>query len=114
MPTTTYSFGRVVLVQFPFTNFAASKKQPAIVVSNEACNSSRPDLILMALTSQFHPTALPGEHLISEWQAAGLIKPSAAKPVFFTFEQSLILKPLGIFQLPDRDAVRAAIAAVLG
>jgi mRNA interferase MazF len=114
MSTTTYNFGEIVLVQFPFTNFAASKKRPAIVVSNQAYNSSRPDVILMAVTSQFHPTALPGEHRILEWRAAGLLKPSAAKPVLFTLEQSLILKPLGILQLPDQDALRSAIAAILG
>jgi mRNA interferase MazF len=114
MSTTIYNFGDVILIQFPFTNLAASKKRPAIVVSNQAYNSSRPDVILMAVTSQFHPAALPGEHCISEWQAAGLMKPSAAKPVFFTFEQSLILKSLGVLQLHDQDAIRSAIASILG
>lgn len=51
MPTTTiYDFGDVVLVPFPFTNQTTTKKRPAIVVSSDAYNKARPDLILMALT----------------------------------------------------------------
>ena len=33
-----FEFGDVVLVPFPFTNQAASKKRPAVIVSNEAYN----------------------------------------------------------------------------
>ena len=46
-------FGDVVLVPFPFTSQAASKKRPAVVVSNKAYNTARPDVVVMAITSQF-------------------------------------------------------------
>ena len=53
MPTmTSYKFGDPVLVPFPFTDQTTTKKRPAVVVSSEAYQKHRPDLILMAVTSQ--------------------------------------------------------------
>ncbi len=62
MPNTTiYSFADVVRVPFPFTNQSTTKKRPAVVVSSAAYNEQRPDIILMAITSQFRPTNTVGE-----------------------------------------------------
>ena len=53
MPTTTgYEFGDVVLVPFPFTDQSAMTKRPAVVVSSDPYNRSRPDVIVLAVTSQ--------------------------------------------------------------
>ena len=53
MPNTTaYSFGDVVLVPFPFIDQTASKKRRAVVVSADAYHQRRPDLIVIAVTSQ--------------------------------------------------------------
>jgi len=72
-----YQFGDVVLVPFPFTNQAASKKRPAVVVSNGRYNHAKPDVVVMAITSQFRPNPTLGEVWLTAWQAAGLLKPSA-------------------------------------
>ena len=47
-----YEFGDVVLVRFPFTNQAAFKQGPACIVSSRAYNAAKPDVIIMAITSQ--------------------------------------------------------------
>ena len=47
-----FEFGDVVLVPFPFTDQSAGKKRPAVVISSVAYNNERPDLIIMAVTSQ--------------------------------------------------------------
>jgi mRNA interferase MazF len=53
MPNTiACSFGDVVLVPFPFTDQTASKKRSAVVVSADAYHQRRPDVIVMAVTSQ--------------------------------------------------------------
>ena len=109
-----YEFGDVVLVPFPFTDQAASKRRPAAVVSNRAYNRAKPDVVVMAITSQLHPSPALGEVWIGGWQAAGLIKPSAAKPVFATLEQALIIRRLGTLAAADQVAVRTAIAETLG
>ncbi len=110
----SYSFGDVVLVRFPFTHQGASKQRPAVVVSNATYNSAKPDVVMMAITSQLRSTAAFGEVWIGEWHGAGLLKPSAIKPVFATIEQALILKQLGSLSDIDEVALRSAIDAVLG
>lgn len=49
-PMTAYSFGDIVLVPFAFTDQSAAKKRPAVVVSSDAYNQKRPDIIIMAIT----------------------------------------------------------------
>jgi len=74
-----FEFGDVVLVPFPFTSQRASKKRPAIVVSSRGCSIARPDLIVMAVTSQLRSDPGMGDAWISRWQSAGLFKPSVIK-----------------------------------
>ncbi len=52
---TSFEFGDVVLVPFPFTDQSTAKKRPAVVVSSAAYNAERRDLIVMAVTSQVRP-----------------------------------------------------------
>jgi mRNA interferase MazF len=56
-----FEFGDVVLVPFPFTDQTASKKRPAVVVSNRAYNTARLDIIVMAITSQRRPNPRLGD-----------------------------------------------------
>jgi mRNA interferase MazF len=109
-----FEFGDVVLARFPFTNQAAFKQRPAVVVSSRAYNTVRLDVVIMPITSQIGSSSGVGEMKISEWQRANLLKPSAIKPVFATLEQRLIFRRLGILGAQDQSALRAAIAAVLG
>ena len=109
-----FDFGEVVLVPLPFTSQRASKKRPAVVVSNRAYCAARPDLIVMAVTSQLRPNPALGETSISHWQAAGLLKPSVVKPVLATLEQRLVLRRLGALVDNDRAALRRAISEIIG
>lgn len=109
-----FEFGDVVLVPFPFTSQTAAKRRPAVVVSNRIYNLARPDIVIMAITSQIRASPAPGEVWVKEWQAAGLLKPSAIKPVFATLEQILVLRQLGTLGSDDQAALRNAIAATLG
>jgi mRNA interferase MazF len=49
---TSFEFGDVLLVGFPFTNQIGQKKRPAVVVSSTSYHRTRPDVISMAITSQ--------------------------------------------------------------
>jgi mRNA interferase MazF len=109
-----YAFGDVVLVPFPFTDQSTTKRRPAVVVSSTAYQRERPDLILMAVTSQIRPAAGLGEVSVRDWQAAGLLKPSAIKPVITTVERSLVIRRLGQLNDQDREALRQAIQAIVG
>lgn len=63
---TSFEYGDIVLVPFPFTDQSATKKRPAVVISSEAYNSERPDLIIMAVTSQIKPTSVIGEVIVQD------------------------------------------------
>ena len=102
------------LVPFPFTSQTASKKRPAVVVSNRAYGSAKPDVIVMAITSQLRPAPALGEVWVTEWRSAGLLKPSAIKPVFATLEQALVLRQLGTLHTNDQMSLRKAISEIIG
>lgn len=109
-----FDFGDVVLVPFPFTSQTASRKRPAVVISNRAYSVNRPDLIVMAITSQLRPSRGLGETWVSTWQSAGLLKPSVVKPVFATLEQGLVLRRLGALDADDQAELRRAMGEVIG
>ena len=68
MPSTTpYNFGDVVLVGFPFTNLQTTKKRPAVIISSQSYQQNRPDVILMAITSQVRQPLATGEALLQDW-----------------------------------------------
>jgi mRNA interferase MazF len=62
-----FKFGDVVLVPFPFSDQTTSKKRPAVVISSSTYHHSRPDLILMAITSQANLSSRLGEVTIHDW-----------------------------------------------
>lgn len=113
-PTTGYSFGDVVLVPFPFTNQAGTKKRPAVIISSAAYNTAQRDVIIMAVTSQLRPSGMLGEAPVADWEAAGLVKPSAIKPVITSIEQTLVIRRLGRLTPEDQQALRNAIANIVG
>lgn len=109
-----YEFGDVVLVPFPFTDQITSKKRPAIVVSSAVYHRERPDLIVMAATSQIKSTTSFGEVTILDWKQAGFIKPSIIKPIFATVEKGLVLRKLGRLGEKERRDIQNALQVILG
>jgi mRNA interferase MazF len=109
-----HSFGDVVLVPFPFTDQSGAKKRPAVVVSGSGYNAGRRDIVIMAITSQMRQPLGFAEALVTDWQAAGLIKPSALKPVFTTIEQGLVFRTMGQLSAGDQRTLREAIAQAIG
>ncbi len=104
----------MVLVPLPFSDQSASKRRPAVIVSNHAYNEGRRDVVVMAVTGQLRPTPGLGEVWLNHWAEAGLLKPSVVKPVFATIEQRLIIRSLGALHASDRVALRQAIAETIG
>lgn len=109
-----YALGDVILVPFPFTDQSTTKRRPAVVISSGRYNTARPDLILLAITSQVRASLAFGEALIVDWQPAGLIKPSVFKPLITTIEQVLVIKRLGNLSTDDETALRAVIDKIVG
>ena len=90
-------------VPFPFTDLSAIKQRPALVISPGRLNDARPDLLVVAITSQI-PAALGEDEVLladAELGECGLPKPSIVKlGKIFTIHQGLIRKKLG--RVPQR------------
>lgn len=109
-----FQFGEVVLVPFPFTNQVESKKRPAVVISSTAYHTNRQDLLIMAITSQAHTAPDFATFPVVDWQVAGLLKASFAKPVLTTLEQALVIRRMGSLSLRDQHSLRQMLAQILG
>jgi|AntRauTorckE6833_2_1112554.scaffolds.fasta_scaffold38035_3 mRNA interferase MazF len=114
MPSTiNYEPGDVVLVGFPFTNLKTTKQRPAVIVNSSQYRDYRPDLILIAVTSQIRDPLTFGEYLLADWKAAGLLKPSVLKPLIATVEQRIVLRKLGTLSSGDKKALSELLQLVL-
>jgi mRNA interferase MazF len=103
---TTYNFGDILLVQFPFTDQSSTKKRPAVVISPNRYHQEKSDLIIMAITSQLSSDRQWGEVLIADFSLAGLIKPSLIKPVITTLQKNLVIRKLGTLQNSDQEKLK--------
>jgi mRNA interferase MazF len=112
--TTTYDFGDIVLVPFPFTDPMATKKRPAVIVSSVKYNKARPDVILMAITSHLAGYLRIGEVVVADWKAAGLLKPSTIKPIITTIEKKLVIRTLGRLSQTDLSSLRVILKTIVG
>ena len=109
-----YRFGEVVLVPFPFSDQTASKKRPAVVVSSAAYHANRADSLIIAITSQARTTLDFATFPVADWQAAGLLKPSFAKPALTTLEQMLVIRRMGHLSLGDQHSLHQMLTQILG
>jgi mRNA interferase MazF len=111
---TTYNFGDVLLVPFPFTYQTTTKKRPTIVISSDSYNQSKLDILLIAVTSQVNIPLQFGETLITEWSRAMLLKPSVIKPIITTLEKQLVIKKLGKLEAADILALQSSLQQIIG
>ena len=110
---TSYDFGDLVLVPFRFTDQTATKMRPAAVISSAAYHRHRPDLLILAVTSQTRPVQGFGEATVAKWHQAGLLKPSVMKPVIATIDRALVLRRLGRLEDEDNQSMQQLLSAIL-
>src|SRR5688572_28077153 len=109
MPSTTsYKRGDVVLVPFPFTDLKTVKQRPALSISADVFNSTRDDVVVVAITSQVPAKLATDEFPIppNELAGCGLPKPSMLwlnKVV--ALHQRLVIKRIGNFLATTLETV---------
>lgn len=111
--TTSYKRGDIVLLPFPFTDQSGTKRRPAVVLSTDAYNLRRADLIVAPITTNVAGRQ-PDDTLLADWAAAGLLKPSAVKGILGTVEQSLVIRKLGALFTSDLQQVEQSLANTVG
>ena len=110
-----FCFGDILWLTVAYTDGSGSKRRPVVVVSSAALNQQRRDVAVIALTSKQEPfTTYPGELLLEDWQAAGLSRLSAIKPVFVTYQQDILPPKEGALSANDKARLRAHLPTLLG
>ena len=102
------------LWRYPIHLARCIKKRLAVVVSSDDYNRLRPDIIIMAVTSQMRSADYFGDVGVSDWKQAGLLKPSVIKPIFTTIEKNLVIKQLGRISDNDRANLAGALREIIG
>jgi hypothetical protein len=70
-------------------------------------------VIITAITSRID-RILIGDHLIADWQIAGLLFPSVATAVVRTIKQDMVNKKLGSLSIQDSGEVGKKLKWALG
>ncbi len=108
-PTAIYEQFDVVVVPFPFTDINATKRRPALILSDAiAFNTSVGRSVMAMITTATHSSWLL-DVKITDLQAAGLKTPSIVRMKLFTLEHSLIVKRIGKLTVTDRHTVEKAL-----
>ena len=102
----------IVRVPFPFTDRAAVKKRPAVVLSTRVFNSVSRHTI-MAMITKRGQSAWPNDYDLQKWEQAGLRFPSWIRLKLFTLENTLLIDRLGRLQSADVAGFRAAARPAL-
>jgi mRNA interferase MazF len=110
---TSYNRGDVILVDIAFSGAVGFKRRPAVVISTSRFNLAGIKLVVAAITSNVSPPYRPGDTLLNDWRAAGLIKPSAVRGVFATVDNSDVVRKLGTLSVADFAQVEQGIADIL-
>jgi mRNA interferase MazF len=105
---------QVVRVPFPFTDRAASKNRPALVLSDAAAfNVIAGHAVLAMITSASNPP-WPLDCPIDDLPDAGLPAPSVVRCKLFTLDTRLLRGALGHLSGPDAERVAQTLARLLG
>jgi mRNA interferase MazF len=108
----TFKAFTVVRVPFPFTDRAAGKNRPALVLSDDKVFNGPAGHSVMAMITSEANAPWPLDCPITDLAAAGLPAPSKVRFKLFTLDHRLVRGELGRLAAVDEAAVRAAFAKV--
>ena len=96
---------QVVVVPFPFTDRATTKRRPALVLSGKSFNRHGHSVLAMITSASHHPW--PGDTLIGNVKPAGLTARSLVRLKVFTLDNRFIARRIGTLEDADQMAVAA-------
>ena len=99
----------VVAVPFPFTDRDATKRRPALVLSNERFNQQHNQLVLAMITTATD-NVWTSDVSLTDWQDAGLKLACHFRLKLFTLDQNLVVKTIGHLSSKDIKSVQAVLA----
>ena len=102
----------VIAVPFPFTDRDATKRRPALVISNELFNEQHDQLVLAMITTTTN-NVWPSDVSLTNWQEAGLKVACHFRLKLFTLDQKMVLKTIGHLSSQDIKSIQVILAKYL-
>jgi len=109
----TYEQFDVVVVPFPFTDRATSKRRPALVLSDRQIFTAKAGHSVLAMITSANNSDWPLDIVINDLDAAGLPSPSIVRMKLFTLDNQLIIRKAGKLSLADQTDVIGATQQLL-
>ncbi len=106
---TTYSAkpGDIVLVKFPFTDLASTKKRPSLVLNTVKFHKELYLATIAMITSRIEEPFIEGDLILKNWKDCHLLHPSLLRlSKITTIENKLIDKKIGQLQKVDSIQVQ--------
>ena len=110
--TTAYKRGDIVLVDFVFSEETRSKRRPVLLLSSDRYMEGRQEVVVSAITSNTG-RILVGDHLMADWEEAGLLFPSVVTGILRTIKQSMIDRKMGEVSQGDLAEIESNLSQIL-
>ena len=108
----TYKPYDVLVVPFPFTDSAAVKRRPALVLSADQFQDRAGHLVLAMITSREN-RGWPLDVELTNLKSAGLPHASVVRMKLFTLDERFVLSKAGRLAEFDRRAVQRSLRLLL-
>ena len=106
-----YDRDDVVVVPFPFSERAAVKRRPALVLSNRAFNREGHTVMAMVTTKKI--PSWPGDATIADYPSAGLKVSCLVRFKLFTLDNRLIVGKIGHLSGNDAERIASCLGGIL-
>jgi mRNA interferase MazF len=101
----------VVVVPFPFTDRATTKRRPALVLSGKGFNHHGHSVLAMITSSTHRPW--PGDTAIGQLKGTGLATPSIVRLKVFTLDNRFIARRIGALDGATQSLVSSRLREAL-
>ncbi|MCS6995832.1 MAG: type II toxin-antitoxin system PemK/MazF family toxin [Casimicrobiaceae bacterium] len=109
----TFDRGDVIRVPFPFTDRAAAKNRPALVLSGRDTFNAPSGHLLLAMITSAANAPWPLDQPIADLAAAGLPVPSVVRMKLFTLDIRVVRGVVGRLSARDQASVDTALRILL-
>jgi mRNA-degrading endonuclease toxin of MazEF toxin-antitoxin module len=112
-PIVIFNHFEVVVVPFPFTDKAKTKRRPALILSSAKTFNQPAGHSVMAMITSARNAPWPLDVTITDLAKSGLPAPSVVRMKLFTLDHRLVLSTIGVLSPEDQQAVRKTLSRLL-
>lgn len=108
----TYEPFDVVVVPFPFTDSAQTKRRPAVVLSQNKNFGNKIGHSILAMITSRKNAPWPLDCEIKSKKQSGLTAPSVIRMKLFTLDHRLIIRKIGHLSNDDQKQVKKSLSQI--